>query len=147
MFQDCFLRYYAARCQTIRESYVQASHDYAPEAIHDVRVEIKQLRAFFRLIEALNPEFPAKKRLKRFRQLFKAAEQLRDAHVQQELTRQWAEEMGIFFNEYDNALKEKELEGRQIFADFIAEFDLEHELSLQKLQRSFSKVVRRFVFI
>jgi len=95
-------------------------------------VEIKQLRAFFRLIEWIAPKFNAKKNLRNFRKLFKAAADLRDIHVQQVLTRKWAKDMGVFLSEYYNSLKQKELPARKKFVKFAKEFDLEKELGVNE---------------
>ena len=115
MFQQCLLKYYTSRCQNIQGHFFNAANYFDPDGIHDLRVEIKQLRAFFRLIEWIAPKFSAKKNLRNFRKLFKAASDLRDIHVQQELTRKWAKDMEVFLSEYYNSLKQKELPARKKF--------------------------------
>ncbi len=132
MFQECFLTYYQARCESLEEYFFNASISFDPDAIHDLRVEIKQLRAFFRLIQWITPEFTAKKNIRNIRKLFKAAGNLRDVHVQQELTRSWTKDMGIFLSAYYNTLKQKEFPAREEFAAFAAQFDLTKELEIHK---------------
>ena len=132
MPQRCLLTYYDARCQNIREAFFTSSIYFDPDGIHDLRVEIKQLRALFRVIEWMTPKFRAKKYLRNLRALFKAAGDLRDAHVQQELARTWAKETEVFLNEYYNTLKHKELPARQSFATFTEQFELEKELGVNE---------------
>ncbi len=105
---------------------------FDPDGVHDLRVEIKQLRSFFRLIEWITPAFAAKKSIRNIRMLFKSAETLRDVHVQQMLTREWTKELGVFLSEYYNSLKQKELPARDQFAAFANNFDLQHEIVVNK---------------
>lgn len=62
-----------------------------------------------------------------FRKLFKSAADLRDVHVQQDLTRAWACEMHVFFSGYYNTLKQQERPARRKFAAFLRKFDLDRE--------------------
>ncbi len=129
MFQQCFFEYYQTLAASIQANFERAAAYRDPDALHDMRVGIKQLRACFRLVESLAPEaFPSKKYLRPIRKLFKVSGDLRDAQVQQELTRAWAKEMGVFLSEYYNELKRKELRAGASFAAFAAHFDLEEEL-------------------
>lgn len=128
MFQECFLTYYTTRTRNIDQHFLAARESFDPEAIHDLRVEIKQLRSFFNLLEWIAPEFQAKKQLRSIRKLFKSAAKLRDAHVQQELTRGWSQDIGTFLSEYYNTLKEKEFPARKRFFQYASDFDLQGEI-------------------
>jgi len=129
MFQQSLFEYYQTLAASIQAHFVRAAAYRDPDAVHEMRVGIKQLRAFFRVVESLAPAaFPAKKYLRPIRTLFKISGALRDAQVQQELTRVWAKEMGIFLSEYYNELKRKELRAGAAFAEFADHFELEDEL-------------------
>ena len=132
MLKDCLLAYYRARCDILEDAFFKSATYFDPDSIHDLRVEIKQLRAFFRLLEFIAPKFKAKKHIQRFRALFKAAGDLRDVHVQQELTRKWSQELGEFMSEYYNSLKQKEFPAREIFSQFAHEFELEKEIAINR---------------
>ena len=132
MFQTCFLEYYTFRCQNIQENFSLAVNCYDPDGTHDLRVEIKRLRAFFKLIEWITPTFIAKKNIRNIRKLFKSAAELRDIHVQQMLTREWAEDLGVFLSEYYNTLKQKELPAQEQFMTFARRFDLPKEVLKNK---------------
>lgn len=132
MLQDCLLAYYSARCDSLEDAFFKAVAYFDPEGVHDLRVEVKQLRAFFRLLENIAPKFKGKKHIQHFRALFKAAGDLRDIHVQQELSRKWSQELGEFMNEYYNSLKQKEFPARETFADFARDFELENEIAVNR---------------
>ncbi|GAK55411.1 CHAD domain containing protein [Candidatus Vecturithrix granuli] len=127
MFQKCLGVYYAARCKNIQKHFEMAVTYFDVNAIHDLRVEIKRLRSFFQLIEWITPAFPAKPYMRQMRKLFKSAAELRDIHVQQQLTRAWSQSLGVFLSEYYNILKQKELSARKRFAAFASQCDLHKE--------------------
>ncbi len=127
MLQECFFSYYCARIAQMRAHLASAALYFDPDSVHNLRVEMKQLRAFFRLIECISPNFDAQKNLRQFRKLFKSAADLRDVHVQQDLTRAWARELPVFFSGYYNTLKQQERPARRKFAAFLYKFDLDRE--------------------
>jgi CHAD domain-containing protein len=126
MFREELLASYTAQCEHVQRHLTMAISNSDPEGIHEMRVGIKQLRAFFTLIEALAPTFWAKAQFRPFRRLFKAAAELRDVHVQQELARQWMRTDQIDLSVYYNTLKQRELAARRGFARFARHFDLDH---------------------
>ncbi len=142
MLQNCLLAYYKERCHSLDGAFFKAAGYFDPDGVHDLRVEVKQLRAFFRLLGWIAPKFKGKKHIQHFRDLFKAAGDLRDVHVQQELTRKWSKELGEFMNEYYNSLKQKEFPARETFADFTREFDLKKEIAVN--QKRISRTLKSF---
>lgn len=125
MYPECLWMYYGNLQRIVEENYNLAVRFADVEGVHDMRVGIKRLRAYFNLIEWINPVFQAKQNLKPIRRLFKASGKVRDIHVQQELVRRWASELDLEMSEYYNFLKQKETEERKRFADFAKKkFDL-----------------------
>jgi CHAD domain-containing protein len=125
MYPECLWTYYGNLQRIIEENYRLAVQFADVDGIHDMRVGIKRLRAYFNLIEWINPVFQAKQNLKTIRRMFKAAGKVRDIHVQQELVRRWASELGLEMSEYYNFLKQKEMEERRRFANSVKKkFDL-----------------------
>lgn len=125
MYPECLWTYYGNLQRIVKENYNLAVRFADVEGVHDMRVGIKRLRAYFNLIEWINPVFQAKQNLKPIRRLFKASGKVRDIHVQQELIRRWATELDLEMSEYYNFLKQKETEERKRFADFAKKkFDL-----------------------
>jgi CHAD domain-containing protein len=125
MYPECLWTYYGNLQRIVEENYNLAVRFADVEGVHDMRVGIKRLRAYFNLIEWINPVFQAKQNLKPIRRLFKTSGKVRDIHVQQELIRRWATELDLEMSEYYNFLKQKETEERKRFADFAKKkFDL-----------------------
>lgn len=132
-FQEHLEQDYVALSQRIQQRGVRAMKYHDPDALHDFRVDIKQLRALFRFIEWLAPEaFPSQIYFRAARQLFKASADLRDLHVQQELCRLQAREIGGFPHEYYNGLKHKEQFARRQFAAFAKFFPFEEDRQAQR---------------
>lgn len=126
MYPECLWTYYGNLRRIIEENYILAVQFADVNGVHDMRVGIKRLRAYFNLIEWINPVFQAKQNSKPIRRLFKAAGKVRDIHVQQELLRRWTSELNLEMSEYYNFLKQKEMEERKRFADFAKKkFDIE----------------------
>jgi len=123
MYLYCLFEIYDQRQKTIKALFGQARIYFDVDSIHDMRVEIKRLRALFNLIEWINPAFQAKKELADIRKLFKAAGKLRDNHVQQELAESWTEKRRYELSEYLNDLKRIEKQSRPSFAKASRKFD------------------------
>jgi CHAD domain-containing protein len=77
------LGYFDAVGDRFREGMRQANDYFAVEGIHDLRVEIKRMRAFFRLVSFLRPDFDHQSESKSLKSLFGVAGQLRDIDIQQ----------------------------------------------------------------
>jgi len=124
MYPECLWTYYGNLQKIIEENYNLAARYTDEDGIHDMRVGIKRLRAYFNLIEWINPVFQAKETLKPVRRLFKAAGKIRDIHVQQESVRHWSSELDLEMSEYYNFLKQREMEERKRWLTFAEKFDL-----------------------
>lgn len=124
MYPECLWTYYGNLQRLIEENYNLAVKYSDEDGIHDMRVAIKRLRAYFNLIEWINPIFQAKQTLKPVRRLFKAVGKIRDIHVQQGLVRKWTSELDLEMSEYYNFLKHYEMEERKRFLPSAKKFNL-----------------------
>ena len=88
MIFDCLGEYYKSQEQKIRQNFHLAVSTFDVESIHELRVEIKRLRAFFHLIGHINPVFHPEQDLQKILGLFKSAGKIRDIHVQQNMARE-----------------------------------------------------------
>ncbi len=122
MFPDGFYEYYDNQHQKIRTSFELASKYFDVEGIHELRVEIKRQRAFFDLIEAINPNFHAHQNLQKIRKLFKAAGALRDLHIAQAAIRKWTQALSLQLSEYYNFLVQRESVVRPEFSAACKKF-------------------------
>lgn len=127
------------------------------ESIHDMRVEIKKLRAFLNLLEWINSDFPTKKTSGPVIRLFKSAGKIRDVHVQQQIARHWINQSNLEISEYCNHLKQLETknEGRfrmtfkgfknKVFNDIWDKIDATLEILPENFIRF--KTEERFYFL
>jgi len=116
MIFDCFGEYYKSQEQKIRQNFHLALSTFDIEGIHELRVEIKRLRAFFHLIGHINPVFHPEQDLQKILSLFKSAGKIRDIHVQQNLARDNISSFNLEMSEYLNYLKEMEIRARKQFS-------------------------------
>lgn len=125
MLPDGFREYYQQRAKNIRENYRTAIHYFSEDGIHDLRVEIKRIRAFCKLVNWINQYFKAQKRLKPIRRLFKAAGKIRDMHVLQQIVRDKSSQEKLNVHEFYNLLKHRELQVRDDFYKAYKNYDLD----------------------
>ena len=92
----------------------------AVEGIHDLRLEIKRFRVFYKLIDYAAPLFALKPNLTVFNELFRAAGALRDIDIYQAITLPWLRTNDL--SEYFNYLKQEELRLRIIFSEVVSRF-------------------------
>lgn len=100
-------KYLVKRTSALKKNIEAAERYYGVDAIHDLRVEIKRIRALYHLIHAIVPSFSVERHTQSMRKLFKKAGMLRDIDIQQEIVRQGHEKYEL--SEYLNYLKKQEL--------------------------------------
>jgi CHAD domain-containing protein len=138
---ECFWNYYKGQQQRIKRDFGRAIKHFEIEGVHDLRVDIKRLRAYFKLIEAINPVFQAKPHLRRIRRLFKNAGPLRDVQVQQQVVQNWSQELNLELSEYYNYLKEKEFKARKDF------YVSSHKFSFDIFKSNWAKIRHSLMYI
>ena len=115
----------------IDDNLQTAATRFDVEAIHEVRLGIKHLKAHLQFISALRPErFNFQNDFLVFRRLFKLAAVLRDLQVQQQLARRYAKDLSLNIAAYQKHLKERELRTRETFVDGMVQY---REASLKGL--------------
>jgi CHAD domain-containing protein len=102
--KDCYDR----RTRYFVDRFADASKFASTGAIHDMRVGLKRLRAFFDLVGAVDPRFKAEEVFSPARKLFRAAGRLRNLHVLEAKAREAAAGSSLELSEYYNWLKEDE---------------------------------------
>jgi CHAD domain-containing protein len=118
-----FKAFYERQAAYFRDRYATASKFQTSDAIHDMRVGLKRLRAFFNLIEAVNPFYRAERSFAPARRLFRAAGKLRNLQVLEARARQAAKDFGLELSEYYNWLKAGEIKERKSFRRACGRFD------------------------
>ncbi len=120
IFKEEFEKFYS----NIEKFYQLTIQRFEPEDIHNLRVTIKRLRAFFYLIKAINLDFKLEKNFKPARKLFKNAGKIRDIQVQIDLASIWQTEIEAEFNTYLDVLAKKEANAKAEFLAFTEKFNL-----------------------
>jgi CHAD domain-containing protein len=93
------------------------------DAIHDLRVAVKRLRAVFGLVKSLQPRFRRKRAYLPLRDLYRAAGGVRDFQVQQQLFRLWITSNRVGADEFSSWLTASEQEACQRYLETTAGFD------------------------
>jgi len=108
------LRYLKRRHAALLDAHRRTQRCFAIEGIHDLRVEIKKIRALLRLAEQIRPEFKSRPPIRKLRALFRAAGSLRDIDIEQKII---LDKQGHFeLSEIVNYLKAKEIKQRKKLA-------------------------------
>jgi CHAD domain-containing protein len=113
------------RFAKMRKQYLLAAGKHDPEGVHECRVALKRLKALFRLVESVHPDFDAKKRFRGFRKLFKAFAAIRDLHIQIGIAEELSGVEEFPQERYILYLKDREEKALAGLDAFAAEFSLE----------------------
>lgn len=87
----------------------------SPEAFHQFRVHIKRMRALLGLVEELSGSKAVRRRRRDFREVFQAAGNVRDLHVQADLVRSVETKSGCEVPWYQEILERRERDAIQAF--------------------------------
>lgn len=136
MFQEKLLYYFNGKLISIAYNYGLALGANDEDGVHDLRVALKRLKAFFNLIEALNNNFTAKKEFKKFRRIAKRTAMIRDSQVQQKLVMEAEKNTGRSVDDYREFLREQEKKGIEIFLQFAKKNTL---YALQRTEKDIRK--------
>ena len=135
MYKKELLSYFQLKLKQVRYNYNLALIN-DPDGVHDLRVEFKRLRGFFKLVESINGDFNAKENFKDFRKIAKSTSGLRDSQVQQTLLKKAEKTLHIDVNGYKNYMKKIEAESLESFRNFSRKNTIEN----LKRRRKFIKL-------
>lgn len=100
-------------------NFVKVCDSFNSDAIHDMRVSVKRLRALMILAEKLEPSFNSAETEGELKQLFRLSGKMRDAQVQQSLLADYAQNLNISFGEYDLFLRNFEKKSKKKFTSYL----------------------------
>jgi CHAD domain-containing protein len=103
------------------KEFLRAINTDDEEAIHDLRVSIKKMRALFLFLKEsgfanIKSDYPYLRNLK---QIFKKAGRLREIHIHKNLYHEYSQRLGKDFPQLQKYLDEQEEESRQAYHDFM----------------------------
>jgi len=117
MFAKELNDYLQNRLIQIKDYFFLALQKYDPEAIHELRVAIKHLKAFYNLLESIDPEFKGRKKFRAFKEISVNTRTLRDIQVQRDLIKKIKTVLQLSIRDYEIYLKKKEQEEYGKFRD------------------------------
>ena len=118
MMLNEILEYFQSRLDEVTDNYTLTLEDNDPDGVHDMRVAIKRLKAFFNLVENVNDEFIAKENFRNFRKIAKNTSGLRDSQVQLELLGKFNKKLNLNVSDFESYLKKMESENIESFRNF-----------------------------
>ena len=125
--------YFKTRESALNLILEKAPDSYTVETFHELRVEIKKLKALFELIAFCSKKFKTRKTFKPFRTIFKEAGKIRELQLQQTIL----EKQPNFhlLKKYPNRLKKQEIKKTKNF------FSLANKLLIKKLKGKYRKII------
>lgn len=128
--QKEIIDYLSTHCELFTENFRKVTDSFDADAIHDMRVAFKRIRAVYLLAEHIDHKaFSARSNEGKLRLLFRYSGRMRDTQVQQELILRVAEEHHTTCHEYIGHLQKLENKAIRKFRDFISTIDAGYELA------------------
>jgi len=122
--------YSARQCEAILLNYNLTLSSFDADALHDLRVAVKRIRAVFLLLERMFPlQFNAKEAEGDLRELFRLSGKMRDAQVQQQLLETYVNNLDTGLIEYQNYLNKNEKKATSKFKKWLKNYQPEHDLA------------------
>lgn len=113
--------YFRKQAETFNANFRKVRENYNTDAVHDMRVAIKRIRAVFRLLPILDPAFGEDLPVEAINRVFKLSGKIRDAQVQQSLMQKMEDLLGTGFGEYYAYLKTTEAAAIKKFGRYASE--------------------------
>lgn len=92
------------------------------DAIHDMRVAVKRLRTVLKLAKHVQPQFRRRRAYRPLKDIYKAAGEIRDFHVQQQLLVSWLDHGETGVDEYQSWLNKGEQDACRRYAKTAESF-------------------------
>jgi CHAD domain-containing protein len=123
-------KFYKKRVRNILQILDKDPCHFSDETVHQLRVEIKKIKATFHMVVALNKKFDAAYYLKPFRALFKAAGKLRTIEIDRQLIATY--DLDGEGHEYMKTLSDSKERARNKFHETIRSERRDKAIKLQK---------------
>ncbi len=133
--------YFAEQRKELEKHFPKARDEHDEDAIHDMRVAIKRLRALFLLLEYLSEHsFSSRKNYKFFKKMFKPSGKIRDIQLQKKIIKEAGQKIGISFDEYLDHLTTKQEQSEENFINEMYNLELE---KIGKIEKRVNKTVKK----
>lgn len=124
MAKKLLVAHLQALTSRLKNDYSLSAAYFGREAIHELRVDIKRLRAFLNLVDVILGEEYSGETLAKLERLFKRAGKVRHFQLEMDTTKRHIDDLGLNLDWFYNLLKAEELIHRRRFAAFCSNFDL-----------------------
>ncbi|MBN1291952.1 MAG: CHAD domain-containing protein [Candidatus Latescibacteria bacterium] len=125
MYQEDMLDYFQSKMKKVKKNYSSALKKNDPDGVHDLRVDLKRLKAYYNLIESINRNFKSKNEFKIFKIIADNTGCLRDTQVQKDLIKKMNESLMPDIHEYLQFLVTIEKHHYELFCKFSQSKPLE----------------------
>lgn len=133
--------YFAEQRKELEKHFPKARDEHDEDAIHDMRVAIKRLRALFLLLEDISEHsFSSRKNYKFFKKMFKPSGKIRDLQLQQKIIKEAGQKIGISFDNYLSHLANKQEKAEENFINEMNNLELE---KIEKIEKRVNKTVKK----
>ncbi|MDO8316634.1 MAG: CHAD domain-containing protein [Flavobacterium sp.] len=126
--------YFKNRKKALNLILEKAPDSYTIETFHELRVEIKRLKALFELIAFCSKKFKSRKTFKPFRIIFKQAGKIRELQLEQTILKEQPD--FHLLKKYPSRLKKQETKKIKKF------FSIANKLLIKKLKGKYRKIIR-----
>ena len=112
--------YFRSLLNQLRRHFLKVRQTPDEPSIHDLRVHLKKLQAFYLLLGYIHPRsFKPKKEFKAFRKLFKVVGKTRDSQVPQLVLKNYESKLNVTYPDWHNELKRRERRDKRIFRSWL----------------------------
>lgn len=139
MDRQRFLQFCTEYRDAIEGNLREASLTADADAIHDLRVAIKRMRALAKVFDAIVPGGTGRKRVRKLRDLFRAAGAIRDFQVQQQIVTDHAAHVGPHLAHYADTLRLRQ--GAAFYSFLVAAEEFDHR-SLRRIEKLFDRSLK-----
>jgi CHAD domain-containing protein len=142
------LEYYRIQKNTLFDKVASLQQQMDVEELHDLRVTLKRMRAFFRMLKKIEPGlYPSTEDYRRIKAFFKTAGKLRDIHVQEKEIAKHEKDLGIDLSFLQHYLKYFEETYEKQLKAALDQFDKELYNQYENfLQRELQKHVLYYTY-
>ncbi len=139
--------YFKKRLERIDKILHRKEAEITKEDVHELRLEIKKLKALFTLLRHGKSNFPARKYYKPLKTIFEKAGEIRIIHVELELLKQYITDSSDRYLEHLQNLTHEKSEGLKIMinSDAIAKLRSNKKVFTPFLNKVTEKRVRHFL--
>jgi CHAD domain-containing protein len=140
-------KYFRKRTRNIDHSLNELKHSFVPENFHELRVEIKKMKALFKLISFFSKKFDRGHLFKPYKKIFKEAGNVRELQLEEEVLK--TNKNAGFPEKYRRHLKELRLKGqitfcRSIDSQLLNELKRSEKEVLALLKKGSKKMIHNY---